>query len=109
MERMKLKVTPARLRLVMRRKRLGVRDLAAMAGTSPSTVSRLATGVQAICRGDLGIRIEQALNETVGSLFNPEPPPGPASSEVVAGATEASAVPEMAHESDIAKSREAAA
>ena len=66
---MELIVTASQLRRQIRRRGLNGRKLARLAGTSQPTISRLASGVQKKCRGDLGLRIEEALGVEPGTLF----------------------------------------
>ena len=66
---MKLIVTPAQLRRLMRKRKLSGAALARLAGTSQPTISRLTSGTTSSCRGDVGARIERALKESPGTLF----------------------------------------
>lgn len=104
---MELIVTPGQLRKHIRRRKLNGRELAQLAKTSQPTISRLASGKQRKCRGDLGLRIEAALGVEPGSLFGEKPPPS--MPEGFAGATGDLVVPEVTTESSENKTHEAAA
>jgi len=54
---------------LMARKGCSVRSLAAEVGTSHGTIGSLSSGKRPTCKGDLGPRIERALNVLPGTLF----------------------------------------
>jgi transcriptional regulator with XRE-family HTH domain len=101
---------PGRLRRLMRRKRLTGRELADLVGTSQATISRLVSGMQTSCQGDLGVRIERALKVELGSLFaGPETAQALASEEDVVSAPDASVVSGVTTEPPVSDGRGAAA
>lgn len=107
---MELIVTPGQLRKHIRRRKLNGRELAQLASTSQPTISRLASGKQKKCRGDLGLRIEAALGVEPGSLFGEKPPPSmPAPAEAAVSASNDAVVPTVATESSISENQGAAA
>lgn len=115
---MELIVSPDYLHWLMRRNGLRAFELAELAGTNASTVSRLINGVQTSCYKNVGPRIEQALKEEPGSLFaargtvvQKRKPRKPAKrpAEVAEGSPADAVVPELVNESQKVASREAAA
>lgn len=102
--------SPGRLRRLMRRKRLTGRELAEMTGSSQATISRLVSGMQTTCRGDLGVRIERALKVELGTLFvGPETALALAAEEDAAIADGASVMPDVNTASRESEKRGAAA
>ena len=101
---------PGRLRRLMRRKRLTGRELAELVGASQATVSRLVSGMQTTCRGDLGVRIERALKVELGTLFaGPETAQALASEEDAVSASGDVVVPEVTTEPPVSGNHGAAA
>lgn len=102
--------SPGQLRRLMRRKRITGRELSELAGASQPTISRLVSGMQTTCRGDLGVRIERALKVELGTLFaGPETAQALASEEAAAFADGDSVVPGVATEAQKTGTRGAAA
>lgn len=107
---MELIVTAGQLRKHIRRRKLNGRELAQLAKTSQPTISRLASGKQKKCRGDLGLRIEAALGVEPGSLFGEKPPPSmPTAAECVTSAPGAAVVPTVTTEPPVSENHGAAA
>lgn len=66
---MRLVGTGAMVQHLMKERGLTVRTLAEQAKTSKHTIYRLINEQTTRCQGDLGVRIERALNVPPGSLF----------------------------------------